>query len=254
LTTSRPSTRLFAIGAVLLIPLNLFLRPPDSRDPGYMVGYLLGGVGVLLVAAWIVYGIGRWLRRRQTPPRFAAVAFWTFLVFAGVNLMTVDQASRATSLTDAERHGLELGADSIRHASLGFSIPNPGTDFTESPQLQARMDSGLVSHRDIAGWVLSRTDGRANVVLQVIKMPLLDERRFRGFIRGMRSSTDELKGSSVLSDTVLWEPPNGEYRLTVLNPPGIFIQTRCLARSRPDGHFVVCVQTASADSSALAAV
>lgn len=260
--SSRKRHWLFVIGAVPLLLLNIVLHPPaggvSGRGTGFLLGYLFGGAIVLLFIIALVYGIARLVRRHKTPPAVAAVAFWTLLALAGLDFLSAiggrKSTSSATPLTSDERAGLRIEADSIRHPSLGFSLPNPGPTFAPAPEIQTRLDSGLSEHPDMAGWVLQSKNPPANVIIQLVRFPFMDEGRFRAFVTELRDAASHAKDPSILTDTVLWQPPSGDYRLTLHYPAGQFLQTRCISRSRPDGYFILCVQTAGVDSSALAFV
>jgi hypothetical protein len=245
-----------------LLLVNIFLNPPEGglngRGTGFLIGYLFGGAAVLLLIVAAVYGIARLIRRHKTPPAAAAVAFWTLLTLAGLDMIRAvggggPHAATAV-LTAADRQGLEIAGDSIRHRGLGFAMPSPGPTFAPSPALQARMDSSLSGHPDMVAWVLTSTDVHATLIIQLMKFPFSDEARFRSFARGLHNTLTGAKGVTVLIDSVRWEPPDGDYRLAVRYPVGTFLRTRCISRSRPDGSFVLCAQTGSGDSDALASV
>ena len=252
----------FALGAVPLFLLNIFLNPPEGgvrgRGTGFLVGHLLAGVVALVLIVALVYGIARLIRRHQTPPAVAAVAFWTLLALAALDMVKALGGDRgqagAAVITADERQGLTIEADSIRHRSLGFSIPNPGPSFVSSPTLQNRLDSSLAIHPDMVGWILTSGDAHATLIIQLLKFSFLDEERFREFARGLRNTMARSNGGAVLSDSVLWHPPDGDYWIAVQYPIGTFLRSRCISRSRPDGYFIVCAQTGSGDSSALASV
>lgn len=244
----------FAVGALLLLALNVVIRPPDNglSGPGYVIGYALAGATVLLVIVAVVYGVARLVRRHSTPPALTPLSFWTLLIVAGLEITTAVGRVGTTTVTLEERHGLTVQADSLRHSLLGFSIPNPGPTFLPSADLQAQLDSGLAGHPDMAGWILHSDEPPGNLVIQVIKLRSVKERAFRDFTSGLRTGAS--KKAKVLADTVSWTPPSGDYHLTMLFPSGLFLSTRCLSRSRANGQFVLCVQSASGDSGALSFV
>src|SRR5439155_26117309 len=111
-TPPRKRTWPFALGVVLLLPLNVFLLAPpesgDGRDAAYMAGYLVGGVLVLLLLVALVYGVARLIRRRSTPPAFVVVAFWTLLTMVVLNAARLGSRGGVTRfhtvVTTAERH------------------------------------------------------------------------------------------------------------------------------------------------------
>ena len=74
----------FALGALLLLGLLVFLTPPGAEDTGrgpwFLAGHLVGAVLGALVFCVVVYGVLRLASRGRTPPPFATVAFWTLLV------------------------------------------------------------------------------------------------------------------------------------------------------------------------------
>lgn len=252
----------FAIGAIPLLILNLVLRPPEGgvsgRGAEFVTGYFLGAAAVLLLIVALVYGVARLVRRHKSPPRVTATAFWTLLILAGLDLLSSigGRAARTSSvpITGDERQGLRIESDSIRHPGFGFSMPSPGPSFLPSPELQAQMDARLSEHPDMVAWVLRNSDAHASLIIQLVKFSFLDEGRFRTFTQDLRHAAPASSGATVLSDSVLWEPPAGDYHLTIHHSSGLFLQTRCISRSRPNGYFILCVQTAAADSSSLAFV
>jgi len=81
---------LYAAGALLLLALHVFLNPPREQ-PGTAgwIGEITGALlGVLAVVA-IVYGAVRLSFRGRRAPSLSAVAFWTLLVLALLQLATV---------------------------------------------------------------------------------------------------------------------------------------------------------------------
>ena len=249
----------FALGTLLLLPLNVFwMAPPEGGKGGaaYLTGYLLGGVVVLLLLVGLVYGVARLIRRRSAPPRVPAVAFWTLLTMMILNVARATGAGAtrfSTTVTAAERQGLQIAADSIWHAGFGFSMPSPGPSYVPAPELQARADSSLADHPDMVGWVLRSAEEATTLVIQLVKFPAMDETHFRAFIRGMRNSSNA-PGVTILVDTTSWRPGAGEFRYVERYPSGTFLLTRCIPAVRSDAAFVLCVQTGSADSGALADV
>jgi len=255
----RKRTWLFALGAVLLLPLNVFLLAPpegEKHDAAYFTGYIVGGVLVLLVIVALVYGVARLIRRNR-PPAFAVVAFWTLATFVALSFarMAGSGATRLdTTVTAAERHGLQIAGDSIWHAGFGFSMPSPGPSFLPAPELQARVDSGLADHPDMVGWVLRNADEATTLVIQLVKFPAMDETHFRAFIRGMRNTSGGGNGATVLVDTLTWQAGHRDFRYVEQYPTGRFLLTRCVPAARSDAAFVLCVQTGAGDSSALSGV
>ena len=172
----------FTAGAIVFLVLNLLLALPgaDAKGSGtaYTIGSVLGAAVVSLLLVGLVYWVARLLARGKRRVELPRVALWTLGVVFGLSFVTMvtraGQRLTASVVTDAERGALTVEPDSIRHASLGFSLPNPGTDFGPDPDLQRRMDAGFAKHRDIAAWVLRRADPPATVMIEVTKMSRMD--------------------------------------------------------------------------------
>jgi len=156
-------------------------------------------------------------------------------------------------VTAAERQGLQIAADSIWHAGFGFSMPSPGPSYVPVPELQARVDSGLAGHPDMVGWVLRSAEEATALVIQLVKFPAMDESHFRAFIRGNAQFVQCPRGDDPRRHDVV-AGRRGEFRFVERYPSGTFLLTRCIPGARSDAAFVLCVQTGSADSGALADV
>jgi hypothetical protein len=153
-----------------------------------------------------------------------------------------------TIVTDAERQGLQIGSDSIRHAGLGFVLPHPGSGFRVSPELQRQLDAGLSGEPSMAAWALRDTALGQSLVILVGKFGPVNEAGFRMYAAGMKEG---IKKSKVVADTLNWRDPVGEYRLTLLHPAGVYITTRCLGKKEHSA--IVCVQATAAQPNAMEA-
>jgi len=165
--------------------------------------------------------------------------------------MVAEWSRTAALVTDAERGDLKVGSDSIRHASLGFSVPNPGPGFGPSPELQSRLDATLANRPEMVAWILRRADPPATVTIEVSKMARMREETFRGFARGVRGGTTRSGAAEILEDSVSWQGGTGEYRMTYRLGSSVFAKMRCRSRGSHRLTVVVCVQTASGEVDAL---
>ena len=253
---TKSSNRPFVGGAFVLLAINTFLtwlRTPAGRGSAYVIGVVFGSALIFTVVGLLVYGIARAFGKAKTGAGRARIAFWTMGALLIPNLTTLvalgsylTQAAADTSVTDAERRGLQVDSDSIRHVGLGFVLPHPGSGFSASPELQAKLDKGLSDQPGMAAWAFRDTALGQALVIQVAKLGPVNERRFREYAAGMREGVTK---SKVLESTLNWRDPIGEYRLTLLHPAGAYITMRCVARVQRSA--IVCVQTTAAQPNAM---
>ncbi len=244
------STRLFAIGAAVLLVLTAFLSSlrskPTVRDTGYLIGTVVGAGLVFAAIGLVVYGIARAFRKAKTGAGAARLAFWTMAALFVVNCATVvaqgppvSPTSTDTVVTDAERQGLQLDAETIRHTTLGFVLPRPGPGFTVNPQLQHQLDEALAETPNMVGWAISDSVQRQGLLtIQVIKMARVDETAFRKFTHGIQEGFTK---SKVVNEALSWKPGASEYRLTMLHPSGFYATMRCIPRVETGRSMIVCV-------------
>lgn len=254
---TKASSALFVVGAVILFALNIFLGAlgaSTARGTPYLIGFLFGGAFILVAVGLVVYGIARALGKARTGAGKAKIAFWTMAVLLLLNFLNLVaegqraiQSSSATAVTNAERTGLQLDTDSIRHAGFGFVLPHPGLGFSASPELQRQLDEGLSQQPDMIFWAFRDTVQREALVIQVAKSARADEKSLREFASGIRTGLAKAK---ILEDTLSWQDETGDFRLTMLHPTGFYISMRCLPRARSEGSFIVCVQTTTGQQNA----
>jgi hypothetical protein len=254
------STRFFPAGAIVLLAINGFLvalvrTSPGGRGTAYFLGAILGAAFVFAVIGLVVYGIARAFGKAKTGAGRAKVAFWTMAVLLIINLVSfapqgrsAKQAATDTIVTDAERRGLQVDSDSIRHAGLGFVLPHPGSGFSASPEIQRTLDAGFADQPGMSGWAFRDPALRQAMVIQVAKLGPVNERGFREYAAGVR---DGVSKSTVLESKLDWRDAAGEYRQTSVLPAGVYITMRCLARV--GGAAIVCVQTMGAEPNAVEA-
>jgi hypothetical protein len=254
---TKASSRLFVVGAVILFALNILvgaLGASTARGMAYLIGFLFGGAFILVAVGLVVYGIARALGKARTGAAKAKIAFWTMAVLLLLNFLNLVGEGRSamqapsTAVTNAERAGLQIDADSIRHAELEFVLPHPGSGFSASPELQRQLDESMSQQPDMVVWAFRDTVQRQALVIQVTKVARADEKSLREFASGIRTGLAKAK---VLEDTLTSQNEAGDYRLTVLHPTGLYIAMRCLPRVRPAGSFIVCVQTTTGEQNAL---
>jgi len=247
-------------GAVVFAALNVALVRPTGEagaSTASRAGFIAGEVALMLILVLAVYGLLKALRR-SSPPTLAGTAVWTLGVALVLNAANATagfaRSAAPTTLTDGERHGLLIGADSIRHPIFGFALPNPGPGFVSLPAQQARADSQLAGRQDMAAWVVTDTAQHASVIVEVTRLPRLNERLFRSFALDLLRGVARGRTVTVLASHAQWQGGEGEYTLMAHHQSGIFIRARCLGRTRAGGPFVVCLQTLDPDSTGLDAV
>ncbi|HEX9128791.1 MAG TPA: hypothetical protein VF850_06515 [Gemmatimonadaceae bacterium] len=251
--SSRTTTSawLFAIGAGVLLALTAFLSSlrtrPAVRDTDYLIGRVIGAGLVFAVIGLVVYGIARAFRKARTGAGAARLAFWTMATLFVANCATLvaqdrpaSPASGDTIVTDAERRGLQIDAQTIRHPVFGFVLPHPGPGFTTNLQYQRQMDEAFAKMPDNVGWAFSDSVKRQVLTIHVTKFVELDETAFRKFTQGVREGFIR---SKVVDENLSWKPGIREYRVTALHQRGFYVKTRCIPRVEPGRSLIVCVGT-----------
>lgn len=247
---------LMIFGILVLFVLNALLGTFSAGVLGQgmpaLVGALMwsGVVATLIVV--LVIGIARALRRARTPREKATLALWTLGILLLLKVGSV--AAQGASLTqhptpppvtDAERRGLTVDADSIRHPGLRFAIPQPDPLLTLVPELQQELDTAAAESPNVAGWVLVQADRRQSVFVEVTKLAQRDDIAFHNFARGFREGATENGRATVLSDSMIDPRGTGDYQITLRHASGAYVKTRCLRRVESAMTVVVCVETVS---------
>lgn len=266
-TESAPQDRsgfAYLVGTGVLVILNGLLAilaapPSDAETKAYFIGQVTGSAVVMALIAAGIFTIARALNKGKPRSRSAKITFW--IVFAWFVLMLANFVNRAgaramasppTVITEAEREGLEVGADSIRHAALGFVLPSPGAGFARDSVAEQRIKKNPQFASDMATWLLADTVQRELLMIQVLKMRTLDEIRFRQFVQGLKK---EFSGAgNLLVDSLTWSGSDRSYVTEFRMRNGVYTRSRCIPRASTSKRFVICVETFSADSNALRAV
>ena len=254
----------FIVGSVILVVLSGFLAMVRSRAPGktaaYTIGTFFGGAVVFAIIGLIVYGIARAMGKTKPAATAIKIAFWVLFVLFLLNVVSLlgravnpRTASAQAAFTEQQRKGLEVGPDSIRHASLGFAFPSPGPTFVRNEEMEKRVAAqfGGQVPPDYLNWMFRDSTGIEGVMIQVTALKGLNEKGFRDFAHGLREG---LSKSRVVSEGLVWDDKKREARLTAQHPNGLYLATRCVPSLQPRPEFVVCVQTVSMQPDGLAAV
>lgn len=262
--TPQRSGSAYIAGAAILVVLNGFLAALRSRTPtrtaAYTIGTFFGGALACALFALVVYGVGRAIGKTKPASTAAKIVFWiplVLLLLNGANFVgravNPRSASAQAAFTEEQRQGLQVGADSIRHVSLGFALPRPSPTFVANHAYEHRLAEqfGGQLPPDLINWVFGDTARREFFLIQVTGMPGLNEEQFRKFAHGIRKG---LEKSNVLSEAVLWEGTHRESRVAARHPNGLYLVSRCVPSLRPRPEFIVCVQTFSDEPTGLAAV
>jgi len=256
------SGRPWNVASVTLVILAGLLALPGRRPPGQDTAYFIGEITGSLIApalfAALIYAAVRRFNRHKPRSRSAKILFWILFGWFALVLVTfVGRAikpranSRQAVITDKERRGLDVGRDSIKHGALGFALPNPDGHFVRDTALESRVRTGARITSEMAAWVFQDTTHGQVLLVQVIKLPALNEASFRAFARGMRGGIGK---STVLMDSVTWTASDRSYRLALRSTAGAYVLMRCLPQLKQHAELVVCVQITAADSVGVAAV
>lgn len=157
-------------------------------------------------------------------------------------------------LSAAEQQPLRASSDGLRLCSgtLGFSVAVLPQEFEAVPELQSLLNQQLATHKGFAWVFQNKTDGQ-RIVVQVIKGVGRKEATFRGFAKGVSKSAANQPQVVTDNERLAWSEQGGEYVLSLRSPEAEAIDFRCLAPAA-SGHrppLIVCVQTISAESTAL---
>jgi hypothetical protein len=261
--TSRSGTG-WIVGSAILVVIHGFLSMlrdrTAARTAAYAIGTFVGGALITALIGLIIYGMARAIGKTKPAATAAKIVFWILLVMLILNVANLvgraaspRSASAQASFTPEDRQGLRVGADSIRHAGLGFALPHPGKTFLASPDAESRLaaEFGGQLPPDLVNWVFQDTARGQLLIIQAIAVPGLNEEKFGEAARGLRKSVAKYKA---LSDTTVWAGPNSESRYVVQLPNGLYFMTRCVPSLKPRREYVVCIQAFSAEPTALAAV
>ncbi len=242
---------------VLLVLLNAaltFARSGTEVGGAYVYGFVIGSTVVTLLVVAVVDAIARRGGRRKDGRARVKVAIGTLAIVLLVNLFAfVGQAGARSSaaITAEERQGIAAGPDSIRHATLRFSLPSPGPSYKAFPPLQAKLDAAFSKQPDVAGWVYADPDRSESFIVQVTKFSKVTESGFRDFAKGMRNGVAQSSAATVVTDAVEWRNGRGDYRLVMKSPAGGYLKARCLSGSNGTTAEVVCVETIAKEENAL---
>ena len=249
-----------SIVVILLGLLSVSRTRATEVTPAERIGMLFGGAFFFAILWLIVYVVTRVIGKRKPPATVAKISFWILLVLLILNVAQfVGSAANPQStsgrpgFTAEERQGLQVDADSIRHVTLGFSLPHPGPAFTASPDIERRIADQVGGRMplDFLNWAFSDTAGHQALIIQVTGVPGLNEQKFAGFARGLRNG---MSNGRMISDSTVWEGTHRESQLVVQHPNGLYLVTRCLPSLKPGREYIVCVQTFSGEPTALTSV
>ena len=240
----------FIVGTILVLVLSVFLAliAPEADGLGgvALAGYVMGTLMVPLLLAGLVLLVARLIGKAQAPGAWAQVVFYTVAVVVAFDWTAFVGKTRrpptSGPVTEAERQGLEIGPDSIRHRGFGFALPHPGKDFQAAPDMQRALDEQFATQPNLGGWALQ--DGGSGVVVVLItKGGRVTEPILRAFANGVRRGMAKGEAWGVLEDTLEWSGATREYRFWARNDLPAYLGIRCLPGTRPDAPVIVCVET-----------
>ncbi len=247
----------FTAGTIAFMVLSALLTvgaPEAAADRGAAyAGRIVGAALAPLLFAGVVLLVARVFGKARAPGAGARLVFWTvgavfLLNVAGLGLRAPGfVASR--SVTDAERQGLEIGRDSIRHRGFGFALPSPGATFRSDSEMQREIEAQFAKQPNAGGWALrdeGSGEGRGGIVIILVtKGGRVTESLLRAFAKGIRKGVANAE-FNMLEDTVVWVGASGEYRFLGQNRDYTYLGIRCLPGGRPQAPVIVCVETVSA--------
>lgn len=257
-TGDRPG-RGYIVGSVilafLLAMLSVLTIQHQSDEPAYMIGQFTGALIFPALIGAIIYWIARWATRgnrsKSVKIMFWGLAVWFILMLASfIGIITSPAFLSRHTLTAADKQGLTVGPDSIRHQTLGFALPTPGESFVRYEEGEQVLLKQFGAGQDMAVWVLRDTAQGMGLAIQVTAFKSLDEQAFRALASGMIPKAF----ATVFSDTLTWAGNQREYTLGLRHDNGVWSITRCVPRLNKVKKLVVCVQMVGSDSANLAKV
>lgn len=262
--TPQRSGKGFIFGSAILVVLSGFLSllrdRTSAKTTAYLIGTFVGGAAVVAVIGVIIYWIARAVGKTKPAATAAKIVFWVLFVLVLLNIFNFlgravnpRTASAQAAFTREQREGLRVGTDSIRHASLGFALPNPGSTFVRNQEMETRLAAqfGGQLPPDYINWLFRDSTGTDGVAIQVTGFKGLNERGFRDFAHGMREGVSKTK---FLGEDLVWDDKKREARLVTQHPNGLYLTSRCLPSLHPRPEYIVCVQTLSMQPDGLATV
>jgi len=249
------SGRPYIVGTtIVVVLLALILLLQEGLEGGtkaYVIGQVFGFfIGAALIAA-IIYRIARFFNKTKPASRSAKITFWISLVWFVLLLLhfvgrvTNPRYISRAAITQQERQGLQVDADSIRHQSLGFVLPHPGSGFVRAEDAEQAAMKSMGSKPDVMAWIFRDSAQRKVLSIMVTTFLSLDEGKFRQFATGMKKAVPP---EVFASDSVTWNRDRHEYRLALRHPNGMFSSSRCVPRLKDGGELIVCAQMVGLDS------
>lgn len=245
-------------GIILLVAVGLMLLFAtadswfDALRAGKSGATLIGAGLAPLISAGLVIVVSLAMPRPPSRRTTAAIVLVVVGLLTAMRRLPKTTPDMAPRLTEDERHGLRVGADSLRHEGLGFALPSPGATFQADDVLQRRLDSVLVTHPERAIWVF-KEPGNKRVFIDAAKLPRLDAGQFDRFTLAVRRDAMADETARLVEDSTFRSGSSAEYRL-VVRFTAAWLRTRCLGTPRAGHALVVCIATLSARPDELAFV
>ncbi|MCH9684541.1 MAG: hypothetical protein K0V04_24105 [Deltaproteobacteria bacterium] len=167
----------FVLVVVLTGTLAVVLDVADPKRFGEGVGRF--SLFVILATFGVSYlsQTGKTLAARLVGGALAAVVLGTLGLITYLAATRTDDRPPPAPTADLQR------ADgTLRHPTLGFSIPDPGDNLDARPKLAKQF---LPAREDTRGWVYGDENAGEVVVVILATDAAGDERTFKGFFEGM---------------------------------------------------------------------
>lgn len=241
----------FTVGIIVVLVLSALLSPILSGGDALVGperwGYLAGSAAAPVILGIVVLGLARLIGKARAPGAGVKLVFWTATIVLVLSIIGVAGrgAAAAGPITEAERQGLEIGPDSIRHAGFGFALPDPGKSFRAAPEMQKMLDAQFAKQPTVGGWALQDSSSGSTVIVLITKVGRVTEPALRAFANGVRKGLAAGEGWDVLEDSVEWAGTSGEYRFLARHQAPAYLGIRCLPGRRPEAPVIVCAETVS---------
>ncbi|MFN7940984.1 MAG: hypothetical protein U0X73_05270 [Thermoanaerobaculia bacterium] len=244
---------LIVVGLFLLGGLVLALAT-NPADPGKL-GEGFGRASIFVALFTAAASVFRQNERPAGAAVFGVLAglavvgpFAAFFWAMGHSGFAVDK------LTAADRKPFVHTGARLCHASLEFSIPDPGSDFAPDGELETQMNQ-LTEPQEIHAWILTESNSGERVMVEAFRAHDMDEKNFRSFCTGFKQGLLKTPGVAVASEQVDFGARGGEYRLAASAPGGAALDVYCWAPAgRTSGAALACVQTVALASENYAAL
>ena len=244
----------FAVGIIVVLVFSALVAPLAPGGEGLVGaerwGYVAGSAMAPLFLGAVVLLVAKLMGKARAAGAGVKLVFWTAAIVLALNFVGIAGRGALTAaargaITDAERKGLEIGSDSIRHRHFGFALPHPGKGFQSALDMQRQVDAQFAKQPNVGAWAFQDSASGGVLLVLITKGGRVTEPMLRAFANGVRKGLAVGEGWEVLEDSVEWAGPSGEYRFLARHKAPAYLGIRCLPGRQPEAPVIACVETVS---------